>query len=477
LLDRDSLTGRLYTFFSRAGSPAEAGSKLALFLDAIREEAGLLQECGDDGYAFPHLTFQEYLAACHLANEPQMAELAYAHWQSADRERWREVLLLLMGRLDQQGKAEEKALPWLKQLWATKRDKALKDRAVARRDTVLAALSYGELQQRGALAASLLDLEEEAERPLRQAIVPLLATPDAQISPIDRITAATVLGTLGDPRYPVTIEAWQQELARRNERFGASPGYFCYVPGGSYRIGGWKHGEADATIDLQPFWVARFPITVAQYAPFVDEGYDADAERWWLPESWVWKQQNTRHAPVFWGQTGYNGANQPVAMFTWHEATAYCAWLTERLAADVPAGCVVRLPSEAEWETAACYDSSPARRSYPWGEQEPTLERAIYDAARLNAPAPVGCCPSGAAACGAFDLAGNSWELCASDYVGYPAGSHGLQKDFTDGFTPWRGGSWYQDETYIRCGTRVRYSINNFGHVGFRIVVAPPLAQ
>lgn len=157
---------------------------------------------------------------------------------------------------------------------------------------------------------------------------------------------------------------------------------------------------------------------------------------------------------------------------------AYCAWLTERLKDKLPAGYMIRLPTEAEWETAASFDGSVERRSYPWGPDAPTLERAIYDAADLSAPVPVGCCMAGMAACGALDMAGNVWEMQASEYRVYPEGSHEPQKDLTRGQVPWRGGSWGDDEMHVRYGAR------DWSHVGggdsnsgFRVMLAPALAQ
>ncbi|MFN8567523.1 MAG: hypothetical protein U0Z44_08395 [Kouleothrix sp.] len=53
----------------------------------------------ETAYTFPHLTFKEHLAACWLADQAELLEQAYPRWQGADRERWRQVLLLLAGRL------------------------------------------------------------------------------------------------------------------------------------------------------------------------------------------------------------------------------------------------------------------------------------------------------------------------------------------------------------------------------------------
>ena len=476
----EPLTLRMFTFFTRIGSLAEAETKVRLFLMMLdSEDSGLLQRRGDEGYALPHLTFQEYLAACHLADHPKMAEPSYAQWCGGDRERWREVLLLLMGRLHQQGKAEEKGMPWLKLLASPKRGRVSKDAAQCRQDAVLAALSYADLRERGAFAGSMLDIEAELESPLCGAIRPLLETPDAAISTTDRIAAARVFADLGDPRYPVDAADWQRELGRRDETFGATGDhYWRYVRPGTYQIGGWKTDEKSAEIVLPAFWIARYPITVAQYTPFVAEGYGSSAEHWWTPEGWRWKKK--RSEPWGWGRTEYRGANQPVIGVTWYEATALCAWLTERLQDKLPKDYVMRLPTEAEWEAAAAYDAHMQRRNYPWGNEDPTPERAIYNESKLGRPAPVGCCPSGAAACGAMDMGGNVWEWTASSHEGYPSQSGVVQKDFTDADVPTRGGSYYNDSSNVRCGARYRSLPDNDLDVnggGVRVCVSPRLAH
>ena len=254
-------------------------------------------------------------------------------------------------------------------------------------------------------------MADEAERPLRAAITALIAMPDPAIAPADRIAAARVLGELGDPRFPVEMVQWQAELYRRNCTFGAPEGYFCYVPAGTYRIGGWEADamdetdamdadeldeldERDAQIDLPNFWIARFPSTVTQYAPFVAVGYGPDAERWWTPNSWRWKQERERTQPWGWDVPRYHRPNHPVIRVSWYAATAFCAWLSEQVGAGLPPGYVLRLPTEAEREVAA-YAADGTRRPYPWGEDEATSEWAIYDAAQLVSAASVGCCPAG----------------------------------------------------------------------------------
>ncbi|WP_165360852.1 SUMF1/EgtB/PvdO family nonheme iron enzyme [Candidatus Chloroploca sp. Khr17] len=292
-----------------------------------------------------------------------------------------------------------------------------------------------------------------------------------------RRRAAEIVGTLGDPRIPVTLAAWQAELAQRSTAFGQPQGYWCYVPAGSYQIGGWDKGQAAATLPLPTFWIARYPITVAQYAPFVAEGYGEVAERWWTPKGWQWKQSSKKTEPYNWNNALFTGANQPVSGVSWYEATAFCAWLSERLAEVLPAGWTLRLPTEAVWEVAAAYDAQGQRRPYPWGDVAPTPDLAISNASGLDRPASVGCCPAGAAACGALDMAGNVGEWACSSYSGYPGEAAQEVKDFipNNRDVPYRGGLFLQNNTYVRCGARTRsrpYIWNDLQ--GFRVVAAPP---
>ena len=340
--------------------------------------------------------------------------------------------------------------------------------------------SVVDLVKAGRYNDALAQITEVAAQPDASGDAALVAARIAETAAVpfaERLRAAELAGKLGDPRFPVAVEQWRSEIARRGERVGSRawgelpPPYWCYVSGGSYRIGGWVKDQGSATIALQSFWVARLLITVAQYAPFVAEGYGTGAERWWTPEGWQWKR--TRTQPWGWDKLEYSGLNQPVIGITWYEATAFCAWLSERLDGTLPKDYVLRLPTEAEWEAAAAYDETEQRRNYPWGDEEPNLERAIYDEAKLGRPAPVGCCPAGVAACGALDLAGNVWELTASEYRAYPVGSHESQKDFTHGQTAWRGGGWAWNSSNARCGARAWYNLSYVLNLGFRVVLAP----
>ncbi|EFO80361.1 hypothetical protein OSCT_1778 [Oscillochloris trichoides DG-6] len=468
VISDDLIRGRLTKFFERLGI-ADQVRAYKTFQQVLAEDAGLLVARGDEAFAFPHLSFQEYLAACYLAGQPNMRDLAYSAWQGADRERWRKVLVLLAGRLAEQDKAKDQGLLWLKRLWAAARGATAKPAAQRNQDVRLAALTYQSMGGRAAFAASdELDLDMEVEQPLRGAVAQLLNTPDAAIPANDRLIAGTILADLDDPRFPVTHDEWQASLAQRGDTFTPTgEHYWRYLPAGRYRIG----GKVDH--DIAAFWVARLPITVAQFARFVAEGYRED--RHWTENGLKWRGDRT--SPYQWNDPQYSGSNQPVVL-TWYEATAFCDWLTRQL--KLPSGYALRLPTEAECEVAAAYDGSARPRTYPWGEEPPTPERAVYKDWKLDAPAPVGLCPAGMAACGAMDLAGNVWEWCSSHFEQYPEAAYTVQKDFTSGewVVPLRGGAYYMGSTNVRCGARDGYhpDIWNY-YFGFRVVVSPPLAH
>jgi serine/threonine protein kinase len=311
---------------------------------------------------------------------------------------------------------------------------------------------------------------------------------EALIRPIEQpdITTATPQTTTSSQTRlksnPITVqvEGWKDEMAPLDTQFGESEGFWCYVPAGSYRIGGWENSQISSTIAIDAFWIARFPVTVRQYAPFVTYGYREDAERWWTPEGWQWKQKNNCFYPAGWDDLDYNDPNQPVIGVSWYEATAFANWLTEQLASILPDGYVIRLATDAEWEVAAAYNEQMERFAYPWGDEDPTPEHAIYDESEFQHTAPVGICPAGAAACGAQDMVGNIWEWVASSYAGYPQLSYERRQDFAA--NEWdvglRGGAWDNNKIHIRCGARFWAKPGNRNNYwGFRVVRALPLEE
>jgi formylglycine-generating enzyme required for sulfatase activity len=230
---------------------------------------------------------------------------------------------------------------------------------------------------------------------------------------------------------------------------------FVEVPAGPFLMGS-SEDDPNADDDEQPqheltlptYWIGRTEVTNAQFRPFVEgDGYTNPA--YWSEDGWAWREERDRTQPRYWDDSEWNGDEQPVNGVTWYEAMAYAAWLSAQTGEDY------RLPSEAEWEKAAC---GTGERIYPWGNETPNEERTNSDR-NVGRTVPVGSYPAGASPYGALDMAGNVWEWTRSAYRDYPYDANDGREDISDPagklFTL-RGGSWWSDETYVRCAARLR---------------------
>jgi len=93
--------------------------------------------------------------------------------------------------------------------------------------------------------------------------------------------------------------------------------------------------------------------------------------------------------------------DHPVVQVTWHGANAYCQWRR------------MLLPFESNWEMAA---SAMAERRYPWGDEPPDCDRAVYTDCGADGPAPVCTHQAGNSREGLCDLAGNVSEWIGDFY-------------------------------------------------------------
>ena len=150
---------------------------------------------------------------------------------------------------------------------------------------------------------------------------------------------------------------------------------WCEVPAGAF-ISARVTTHRQLTIPYT-YWIAKYPVTYAQYEPFVvGDGYTN--KDYWTETGWAWKGEKTQ-PEAFWDDAKWHIANHPVVEVTWYEAYAYCRWLDERLRRDAavwrqhtPEGAaadkyVVRLLTEGEWEKATRYGHG---KQYPWGSDE-----------------------------------------------------------------------------------------------------------
>jgi len=289
------------------------------------------------------------------------------------------------------------------------------------------------------LGAPQLELVDD----VRVALAAMIARGDATLSVRDQ--AARILSRLGDPR----------DLAE-----------MVVVPHGTSTIGSDTHPNSQPVHDvtLETFRIGRYPVTVAAYAAFVED----TARAWTSPDA-----------------SDPERANAPATDLTWHDAQAYCAWLTARWRQQgLLAECeTIRLPTEMEWERAArgTQPAVPGAVCYPWS--------AAWEAGRsnsaelgLNATTAVGLCPAGRSAYGAEDMAGGIWEwtttLWGQDMANpsftYPYRNDGREDLSADDTIRrvLRGGCFSSNRMKACCSYRGSLEPNGFWRGnGFRIVL------
>ncbi len=265
---------------------------------------------------------------------------------------------------------------------------------------------------------------------------------------------------------------------------------YVYVPAGEFLMGS-SNDDAMALdnekpqhrVQLDGFWIARYEVTNAVFARFVEEtGYLTDAETSGF--GWVFDQSTGRwnQTPEIDWQHPYGPESDlqglmdhPVVHVSWNDALAYCQW----------AGC--RLPTEAEWEKAA---RGVEGGMYPWGntsvagnllnfaDRNLAVDWADNDADDgYQYTAPVGTYPAGASPYGVMDMAGNVWEWTADWYgesfyaesqLENPTGPGSGSTDVL------RGGSWNGDAQYVRTAIRIHGPADyRRGSTGFRPARSP----
>ena len=264
---------------------------------------------------------------------------------------------------------------------------------------------------------------------------------------------------------------------------------YIFIKGGTFLMGSPEHevdrreNETQHQVKVRDFFMAKFPVTVAQFETFILEShYQTDADKDGSSRIWTGKQWQDK-AGVNW-KCNVSGEEQkdkqhPVLHVSWNDATAYCNWLSKRLNA------TFRLPTEAEWEYAC-----RAGTTTPFNTGDNlTTEQANYNGnypyhknpkgKYLQKTTPVGSYPPNA--WGIYDMHGNVYEWCLDWYdekyydeckkkgtVENPAGPE------TGSDRVLRGGSWNLDARYCRSAYRISAApAYRYGDVGFRPVLVP----
>ncbi|MEI6778243.1 MAG: SUMF1/EgtB/PvdO family nonheme iron enzyme [Chloroflexales bacterium] len=251
-----------------------------------------------------------------------------------------------------------------------------------------------------------------------------------------------------------------------------------HIPAGPFLMGS---SDADSlayddekpqhTLTLPDYWIGKTPVTNLQFRPFV-EGDGYRNQQYWTQAGWLWCQKEKIAKPDYWDNEEWNGDDYPLVGVSWFEAVAYCRWLTAQTSHEF------RLPSEAEWEKAA---RGTDGRIWPWGN---TWEAGCCNSkeAGIGKTTPVSQYPNGASPYGVLDMAGNVWEWVATKWQKpYP---YQVEDEWTnayledgDSYRVWRGGSYYNEQQYVRGACRDSFNIARDRYIfrGLRVASRSPM--
>mgnify|MGYP001158007861 CR=1 FL=1 len=446
-----------------------------VLLGFLENRAGLLIGRSEAVYTFLHRSFQEYLAGCYLVSSDNFAA-RMKKLLTSDRDWWREVCLLAVGKA---GQNMPFALGILDEFVPGKPDEATQITDAQQRLAALTGTALLELRLHERAPES--EKARLVQNRTAHWLVNILQT--GHLPAQERFEAGNTLARLGDPRFcSDTLYLPDEPLLG-----------FIHIPAGQFYMGSDKKKDSLAydielpqhKVELGEYYIARYPVTVAQFKAFVDE---------------------SGHKPQ--DSDSLSGLpNHPVVSVTWYDAIAYCNWLTKLLRQGFPLstsiagqlaegwqvavptvppelierlqeGWRVTLPSEAEWERAV---RNTDGRIYPWGAKfDP--DKANTGETGIGGTSPVGCFPPGASPEDLLDASGNIWEwtrsLWGSDskkprFV-YPYSGCLAERESQNAgreiLRVMRGGSWDDLSSVARCAYRFGdYPSRSFKYLGFRI--------
>ena len=175
-------------------------------------------------------------------------------------------------------------------------------------------------------------------------------------------------------------------------------------------------------IDLEAFYIDRYPVTNYQYRRFVEA---------------------TGHRrPVLLEHEDWGRPLQPVVFVGWDDARAYAAWAGKSL------------PSEAQWEKAA---RGTDGRWWAWG-YDFHADRCNCRELDLNRTTDILSFDGGVSPYGCYDMCGNVWEMCEGTWL--------------ENLPPMRGGCFLGSATFVRvtCRWTPEDQVNGAHWLGFRCV-------
>jgi formylglycine-generating enzyme required for sulfatase activity len=270
---------------------------------------------------------------------------------------------------------------------------------------------------------------------------------DRQLFPV------TVEHDTGGPEdgsvWTVTVRRLGAEPPPRLDE-GVPP--FVFIPGGYFTIGDRHNPGQRHAVWVHSFHLASFEVTNREFRAFLGDpqGYGDRAN--WTEAGWSWKsrggpsQATALLAPSDPRHPRFGRDDLPVVLVTWHEAAAYCRWLTRRRG---NGRWLYRMPTEAEWEKAA---RGPDAFDYGLGMELSERQAGLYNwrknpgaATTLVGLASTREYPPNRY--GVFHASGNAREWTQSVFLRYNA-AHPYREDDRNhaeaaGMRVTRGGSWY----------------------------------
>jgi formylglycine-generating enzyme required for sulfatase activity len=228
---------------------------------------------------------------------------------------------------------------------------------------------------------------------------------------------------------------------------------------------GHRRGEQQHPVTItQPFDIGTYEITQAQYGQVMEKN----------------PSRFSRLGGARDLVKGMDTNSFPVEMVSWHEATRFCEKLSA-VPAEIQAGRLYRLPTEAEWEYAC---RAGTTTSFHSGAELSSLEANVTEKSpRTPLAEPPGRTTTVGSyqpnAFGLYDMHGNVWEWChdwfaphSADAAVDPTGPQvGEQRIM-------RGGSYYfSGETASCCSANRNKEVpeRKAGNLGFRVVGELPV--
>ena len=226
--------------------------------------------------------------------------------------------------------------------------------------------------------------------------------------------------------------------------FGSAPPDAVHLPALQYEQGSLRAPDEQPVrrVELSAFSMDRAEVSTDAYAQFVRAAWGDNSA--WSPDGRAWREANGRGAGRDMRYSGRPGTH-PVVAVTWFEADAYCRWAGGRL------------PTEAEWERAAC---DGGKSPYPWGDEQPdgvlwSTKTINVGVARVDtAPVMEDKFPGPT---GLRHMIGNVWEWTADWYHREAYQSEGAKDPQGPETGQWktiRGGSFSNLPSYSTCTHR-----------------------